>query len=168
MAERRRQAVARVVGVVGLLLLAGTLGCRMMGIPRLALEEASPSGGYLAQVRNEMSLDPPPQSLWIVSGDGSDATRVLQLAEDQDWCDQISWSADGSTVAFVIQRAWIAVYDAQSRELRAREWLAEPGDYPPRDELRELRLSENGTVVSYRLCGRGTGECSDTRESRIL
>ncbi len=160
--------MARPIGVVGLLLLAGALGCRMIGIPKLALEELSPGGGYIAQVRNEMSLDPPRQSLWIVSGDGSGATRVLRLSEDQDWCDQIVWSADGSTVVFVVQRAWIAVYDAQSRELRAREWFVEPGDHPPRDELRELRLSENGTTVTYRLCIRGTGECSDTRESRIL
>lgn len=145
------------------MLLALVLGCRGLALPRVAVEETSPDGRYVASVRNGHSIDPPNQSLWITDRETGDATRVLQLAEDQDWCDVIVWSEDSSTVVFLVQHAWIAVYDAATRRERGRQWLVERREYPTADEVKELRLAADGSLASYRTCRRGTTECSGHR-----
>ena len=163
--------MTRVAACVGLVLLVLGVGCndgwRKLGVPRVALEETSPDEAYVAQVRNAISIDPPNQSLWMAGRDGRGATRVLQLGGDQDWCNQIVWSGDGSTVAFLVQDAWIAVYDAESRRLRVRDWLVPRTGYPTIHEVRDLRLASDGTVASYRVCRRGVEDCSGMREFAI-
>jgi len=161
----------RLVAYVGITLLVLNLGCslswRNLGIPRVALEETSPDGTYVAQVRNHISIDPPLQSLWMAERDGRNATRVLKLSGDQDWCDQIVWSGDGSTVAFLVQGAWIVVYDAYTRQQRVREWLVEQDGYPTLHEVRELKLGTDGSVATYRVCRRGAEECSESWQFAI-
>lgn len=157
----------RVVGYIGLALLLLPIGCRNVGLPRIAVEETSPDGAHVAQVRNGPSIDPPNQSLWLADRDGAGATKLRQLSEDQDWCNQIVWSADGSTVAFLVQDARIAIYEARTRRERAWEWLVEHGGYPTVNEVRELELSPDGSVARYRICRRGTPQCLETRGFQI-
>lgn len=154
----------RGIGCLGLMLLVAGLGCRQLGILPVTLEQASPDGRYVAQVRNHLSIDPPRQSLWLVDKDGEGPTRLRSLSEDQDWCNQIAWSADGATVAFLVQDAWVAVYDAETGEQRAREWLVPQDGYPTVSDARELQLSSDGRLATYRACQRTTAECSELRE----
>lgn len=146
------------------LMLVAVASCRYLGLPAIALQEVSPAGGHVAEVVRRPSLDPPRQSLWLTDLDGGNRTRLLDLAEDQDWCDEIVWSDDGSTLAFVVQRSWVALFDAESREPILRAWLTERDSYPTRDELRDVSLSRDGSSLRYRLCDRATGSCTEPLE----
>ncbi len=100
------------VGSVVLMTLLLHAGCdaRQLGLPRVGLELVSPGGELVAQVRNSPSLDPPRQSLWV-GPSGGKVERVAELAEDQEWCDRIVWSADGSMVGFLVAGTRLIVVD---------------------------------------------------------
>lgn len=145
------------IAVTGLL-----AGCskRQLGLPRVALEQASPDGSVVAYVRNHMEIDPPSQSLWIRSAAGR--KKVLRLGADSDWCNTIVWSGDGSRVGFLVQDARLVVADAATAEIVWQGWLVgeEPRSYPTREQVFELALSDDGLQASFERCPRrGEGDC---------
>lgn len=151
--------VARLALVV--LLLATSLACRMplLGLPRVAMSSTSPDGRFVAVVRNHPTIDPPDQSIWVGEAGGR-LRRVEQLFPDMDWCQAIAWSADSSTVAFVIRRARLRVVRAATGETVYNAWVFEwTGEYPPAIAVKDLALSADGTTASFRGCDR-YGDCS--------
>lgn len=99
------------------------LGCskEQLGLPRTHLAVSSPDGRYVAIVRNHPNIDPPDQTLWIVDRSGNE-WKVRQLGEDSQWCNHISWSADGSTASFLVEgtadHRWLVTADVRSRQVR--------------------------------------------------
>lgn len=156
-------------GLLCILLLAGFvfLWCSpaQFGLPRVALQVASPDGTVMALVRNHMEIDPPSQSLWLQPEDGK-KVMLRKLAADSDWCNLVVWSADGSTVVFLVQDARLIVADAASLEVSSERWLIDyKGAYPPREKVIELQLSSDGSEATYRRCLRRSlrrsGLCSE-------
>ena len=139
------------------------VGCsaEQLGIPRVQIEVRSPSGGHVARVSNHPSIDPPSQSLWVQT-QGGDAVQVRRLAEDQDWCDTIVWSADSTRVAFLVQDAYLVLVDAFSGQVVFERWLIEArGAYPPHEVVEDLLLSEDGSMATFKRCSRRSGTCSE-------
>jgi len=82
-------------------------------------------------VRNHPSPDPPEQSLWLGTGNGSDAEQIRKLSADQDWCHVIEWAGDSRSVAFLVQDARLILVDATTKEIRVDRWLVHQDGYPP-------------------------------------
>lgn len=152
--------IARLACTTALLLVAAGCSPRQLGLPRVALAVASPDGGTTAWVRNHVELDPPSQSLWLRSADG-DEIQLRRLAPDQDWCDTIVWSADGSRVAFLVQQGRLLVADVTGRVVVERWLVPSPRGSPPRERVEELALSPDGSRASFRRCSRTGSGCSE-------
>lgn len=124
----------------------------LLGLPRVPLSVLSPDGRSVASVRNHVTIDPPDQSVWLDSN--GETTRLRRLGPDSDWCDTIVWSADSSTVAFLVQGARLITADRASHHVVSEKWLTDwRGEYPPYRAARDLRLSEDGREARYRDCG---------------
>jgi hypothetical protein len=75
--------------------------------PATSLSVNSPDGVYKAYVKENPSLDPPNQSLFI-SRNGSDKFRLVdELPEDIEFAQQIYWSPDSRIVVF--QTNWYLI-----------------------------------------------------------
>ncbi|HUP61536.1 MAG TPA: hypothetical protein VNA69_14075 [Thermoanaerobaculia bacterium] len=93
-ADRRSRTIARAaVALIALLLAACS---------ETKLEETSPDGRYVAEVRaKKWVLDGPAESLWV--GERDSIQRVRTLGEDSQWCNRIEWSEDSKSVTFHIE-----------------------------------------------------------------
>ncbi len=150
-----------IAGLIALSTIGG--GCRpeQLGIPRVAAERLSPTGQHLAWVKNHLSFDPPAQSLWVRDLRTNEASRVLLLAEDQDWCHTIAWAADGSAVVFIVQDARAVVFDLESNIIPADEWLVSHENYPTKTYADAVSFGESGQSLVFRECHRNGDHCSD-------
>ena len=151
----------RLVAPLVLLLCASGCSREQLGIPRIAAEHLSPTGQHLAWVKNHLSFDPPAQSLWIRDLRTEEATRVLHLAEDQDWCRTIEWAADGSVVVFLVQDARAVVFDLDSDRILTDEWLVSHESYPTKTYADAVSFGESGQSLVFRECQRNGDGCSD-------
>lgn len=153
------------------LLLGVLAGCTKIqwGLPRVAAAVVSPDGRLRAEVRNHPSIDPPRQSLWLVETETGRRHRLARLGEDTHWCQSISWSGDGSKVAFVLQDAYVALYDAASHQKLSEVWLVENDAYPTTREIVDLRLNSDGWQAEYRTCLRRNRRlCSEPRTALLV
>lgn len=145
-----------------LLVCAGGCTRQQLGLPRIAVEELSPNGMHRAWVKNHLSLDPPAQSLWIRDLGTNEASRVLLLSEDQDWCNTIVWAEDSTAVLFLVQDARAVVYDPQRGRILADEWLvAHDGGYPSNKCARAVAFGTGSRTLVFRECHRRGEGCSD-------
>lgn len=132
------------------------LSCRELGLPRVATRASSPDGAFTAEVLNRLSIDPPSQFLALRSADGRVILR--RLAEDQDWCDTIVWSADSRRVAFLVQGIEVDVYDTSGQAI-LRTDLDARGGYPPDQVVRSLAFTDDGRELGFEVCERGSSRC---------
>jgi hypothetical protein len=101
-------------------------------------------------------IDPPSQSIWLGERDGR-LEKLKQLGEDVDWCNTIVWSADSSTVAYLIQDARLVTVNARSRQIVSEHWLTDPKTgYPTAIMVKNLSLSADGHRAIFRECHRDT------------
>ncbi len=149
------------ITLAGLALAA--CSAKQLGLPRRQVEVASPDGRMLAWVANQMSLDPPAQSLWLGAHDGGEPKLLQRLAEDQDWCNQIVWSPDSSMVVFLVQDARAVVADAVRRQVLTEGWLVEPENHPTTSIASDVAFAADGSELVYRECPRSGGACSAER-----
>lgn len=147
--------------LVGLLALTGGCSRSNFGLPQVALAVDSPDGGYRATVRNHISLDPPRQSLWLEQVGGG-RRWLRNLAEDQEGCDQAIWTPDGRHVAFVVQGLEVLLYSVPDGDLVQRTELAPRTLGTPSLRAFDLRLSEDGSVLTFRLCSPRGDTCAET------
>lgn len=147
--------------------LAGLLGvlCLQAACSRVATFRQSPDGHYRALVRNHPSIDPPEQSLWLGTGDGSDAEQIRKLSADQDWCNVVEWAGDSRSVAFLVQDARLILVDATTKRIRVDRWLVPQDGYPPSQVVSALALSPDASSVRFKACRRATGACVDRVET---
>lgn len=141
------------------LLLTPAISCTsrsQWGLPRIPVRAVSPDGRFVALVRNHPDIDPPNQSLVLLDAAGNER-ELRRLAPDQDWCTTVAWSADSSTVAYLVQDLRLTVVDARAVKIVADHWLDEPRDYPPNRMASELAMSSDGREAFFRLCVRGSG-----------
>lgn len=148
--------------------VAGTLsvGCeaRNWGLPRIEVEASSPSGSHVAYVRNHVSIDPPNQSLWVRDLATGERTKLRQLGEDSNWSNFVTWSSDGEAVVFLINDAWVAVYDQTGGEVALGN-LVRNFHVPTRSAVRDLRFAADGRSLEFTACHRRTGR--DCRQHTV-
>ena len=158
-----------------ILLVINCLACSkaQLGLPRTPHSKESPDGRFVAFVRNHITVDPPDQSIWVGHA-GASPRKIERLSADMDWCSTIEWSADSSTVAFVIRGGRLRVVDAANGRTLFNEWIVEwHGEYPPAIEIRDLTLSSDGRTARFRGCraywrDRRYGECSEFKTIDII
>lgn len=159
----------RLAVIVAALVLLATSSCtrKQLGLPRTQVSAKSPDGRFVAFVRNHPNFDPPDQSIWLGPLDGR-AKKLRHLAGDQDWCNTIVWSADSSTVGFLVQDARLITVDAVSGQIVSEKWLVDwRGEYRPSQMAEDLSLSPDGHSASFRVCEHRSGECSEIRTIAI-
>lgn len=139
----------------GFLLLSATACTKdQLGLPITPVSAKSPDGRHIAFVRNHPSIDPPSQSLWL-SSKGRSARKLRSLGEDVDWCRSVVWSADSSTVAFLVRDARLIVVDAETARIVLEVWLTDPNDEAASDRVAsDLVLSDDGREARFRICRR--------------
>ena len=150
----------------GAFLLLSTSACtrEQMGLPMTPVSAKSPDGRHIAFVRNHPSIDPPAQSLWL-SSKGRSSRKLKSLGEDADCCDKIVWSADSSTVSFLVQDARLITADASTGLIVSELWLTERRDgVPPSGMISDLSLSNDGREAKFRDCRREISP--ESRKSR--
>lgn len=153
---RVRSRDSAALALACLMVAAFLLGCdgEMLGLPHVPLAAASPDGRSLAWIRNHTTLDGPSQSIWL-GPVGDTSVQLRRLGEDSDWCNTIVWSADSSTVAYLVQDARLLTADRSSRRIVSEKWLTEwQGEYPPYRMVRNLSLSADGREAHFRDCAR--------------
>ncbi len=160
------------------LLLLSIFACtkEQLGLPGTPLTAKSPNGRHIAFVRNHPSLDPPAQSLWL-STRGRASQKLRSLGEDGDLCRTIVWSADSSTVSFLVHDARLITVDAETARIVSEKWLTgASGEIPADQAVADLSLSDNGREARFRICrrmpARSGGErpladCGDLRTAAI-
>lgn len=152
------------VSIAAMVLTAAGCSAPKLGFPRTAVSAVSPDGRYLALVRNHPSFDPPHQSLWVGERHGA-LEKVKQLGEDVAWCDVVVWSADSSTVSFVVMDAELVTVDARSRQIVTEQRLVDASDYPSAKMVKGLSLSRDGRNALFRECGRDSPRADDRHVS---
>ena len=156
---RHPRKILLTAGLATACLLSAGCTAKDFGFPRVQVEATSPSGSQVAYVRNHPSIDPPNQSLWMKDLGTGKRTKLRKLGEDADWCNAISWSGGGDTVAFLIQDAWVAVYDKAGNEVAVGN-LVQRGGYPTTTEARELEFNDDASGLRFTECHRRSGtEC---------
>jgi hypothetical protein len=142
---------------LAVLAVTGAAASCWYGRGKVALEEAAPVGGGLAQVRDHMSIDPPRQTLWISDSGPASLKRVFKLGEDTHGCSRIVWRPDGRRVGFLINDVELHLYDLQGT-LTDSLPLVEVGGYPGTREARDLAWQDG--VIDYLDCARGSDDCA--------
>jgi hypothetical protein len=149
--------VALVVGV-----LAGsggyTVGLRSADERRIVSSAEAP--GRIPRVtfiRETRCQGQPCQTLWIGSSVSS-ATRVAQL-EPSDRVEEITWSADGYLVGFVVNGYQLRIFDPETLTLRTQVDLLEADRRPTSRIARGVTFSTNGAAVTFDDCPRHTSGC---------
>lgn len=129
------------------------------GRGQVVARSASPDGNRIAEVRSRWTIDPPAHSLWLQRGFRQTPLHLTNLAEDQDWCDQIFWSPNGAQVAFLVRGVRLLVFDAATGEPFKDVPLVPVDGYPGSLEARSLTFSADGRSVSFSSCKRRSSRC---------
>lgn len=138
--------------------------CSRLDAPDVADSWRSPDGRYVAEVRNHLSIDPPYQVLWI-GRPGGPMRRVQTVAADTERSNgPVLWSSDSKRAVYVDAGVSIVVVDPESGGSRRRSILPRDGS----QELRGLRLAEDGTQASFQVCRPRTVECTSARTIPLL
>lgn len=119
-----------------LVLLLLLIGCTQPDLVFL-----SPDHAHTARIENHWSIDPPKQSLWL------DDTKIADLAEDMDWCNQVTWSPNAATVGFVIQDAKLITVDVATKRILDTRWLVDHDDYPTSQVACNVQITDDGQVA---------------------
>jgi hypothetical protein len=152
-------------------ILLSAVALVVTGCGRTHISVSSPDGRVVARVLFHLSIDPPNQSLWLEPIGGT-ARQLRHLAEDQDWCNEVHWSADSSTVAFLIQDARLLAF-TRSGQLLVDRWLVDDRGYPSREVARHFALSSDRSSASFQPCLRnprfstGVPGCSAVTTVRV-
>jgi hypothetical protein len=139
------------VYVALLSLSAASLACDRL-VTSVHLTVPSPDGSTSAVVLDHPSIDPPEQSIGFHPASGA-FHPVRRLASDQDWCHQVFWSADSSTVVFLIQDARMVAY-SRTGDFLADQWLVNHSGYPTPQVAGRFSLSSDGATATFRPCNR--------------
>lgn len=120
----------------------------------------SPDGDLAAWVEEGVALDPPAQSLWVGTPDGTTATKLAQLAEDQEWSNQIFWDAGGRRVGFVVAGQRAEIFDARKARIIDTVTLV-PASADK--EARNVEFVAGGDQLQFLECRRGSAQCFGER-----
>jgi hypothetical protein len=144
---------------VGILAAAGgyTVGLRSAE-ERLIVMSAEPPGlSRVAFTRRTRCEGEPCETLWIGHTRG-DAVKVAQLGP-ADSVEEITWSADGYLVGFVVNGYQLRVFDPETLKPRTQVDLLEPDRRPTARIARGVTFSTNGAAVTFDDCPRYTSGC---------
>lgn len=142
------------VGLVVVIALTAACSREQLGLPRTPVSVVSPDGRFVAFVRNHPNPDPPSQTIWLGPVGGT-AKKVETLGPDSDWCNTIVWSADSSTVSYLVQDERLITVDAGAvRIISVKHLTAWQGEYPPYRIVRNLSLTSDGRAASFEDCKR--------------
>ena len=132
-------------------------GCKAeLGLPRVDSRFTAPSGGFVAEVRNHVSIDPPEQSLWV-GPVGGRLVRVAGVASDTTWDGPCAWSLDSSAFAFMVGDE-LNVVTSRGEGILVRHRLTQVVEGGDR-EIRDLVVSTDSGEMSLVLCGTSNGSC---------
>ncbi|MEO5896268.1 MAG: hypothetical protein ABIS06_11245 [Vicinamibacterales bacterium] len=161
-ARSKSRFVATLIAVIVVGVLAGcggyTVGLRSADERRIVMSAEAPGRiPRVTFVRETRCQGQPCQTLWVGSSRSS-AARVAQLAPS-DTVEEITWSADGSLVGFVVNGYQLRVYDPEKLKLRTEVDLLEADRRPTSRIARGVTFSTNGAAVTFDDCPRHTSGC---------
>ena len=156
---------SRIIGTViaivitGILAGAGgyTVGLRSADDRRIVMIAEPPGLARVAFIRQTRCQGEPCETLWIGRTRGH-AVKVAQLGPT-DSVEEITWSADGYLVGFVVNGYQLRVFDPETLKPRTQVDLLQPDRRPTSRIARGVTFSTNGAAVTFDDCPRYTSGC---------
>jgi len=134
---------------------AFTIGQRFSS--RTVLSARAPDGSRVAIVTERTCLDGACQLLWIGAA-GAGTSNVATLPAGAR-CTEITWTKDGSRVAFVVDGSELQLFDAATLSPTGRMPLVVEDAKPTTRIARGVTFSDNGKAVTFDDCPRAHSGC---------
>ena len=152
---------------VSMLVLAACSRAQL-GLPRVASSSVSPNGLYVVELRNEPTIDPPEQSLWLGRRDGGFRKLAGVASDSPPWKGPGAWSPDSSLFAFAVSTKLVVVESATAT-VRHSEWLIPRTDFTRRaaSGISRVEFDAGSSAVIVELCGESARDCGDERLVRL-
>jgi hypothetical protein len=148
----QRSLPAALAAACALLTLAS---CRPT-IERYAALEWSADKSRVAFARDRLCEKGPCETLYV--GPTIEGASALEgLADRQERCDEIAWTADAKRVAFLINGRQLRIYEADTRKPAGKVNLF--GDASRDRVARGITFSDNGAAVTFDDCPREHAGC---------
>ncbi len=97
------------------------------------------------------------ESLWVGPSD-TEMSQIAMLPKRQH-CDEISWTADGRRVAFLIDGYQLRIYEWEKRVPAGQLNLVEPDGPPTTRVARGVTFSQTGAAITFDDCPRTRSGC---------
>ncbi len=160
-AGSKTRVIATLIGIVVTSILAGaggyTVGLRSADERRIVMVAEPPGLSRIAFTRQTRCQGDPCETLWI-GHTRADAVNVAQLGPT-DSVEEITWSADGYLVGFVVNGYQLRVFDPETLKPRTQVDLLQPDRRPTSRIARGVTFSTNGAAVTFDDCPRHTSGC---------
>ena len=155
-------AILIVAAVVGVLAACGgyTVGLRTADERRVVMLSAPQGLPRVALIRETRCEGQPCQTIWI-GRSRENVTKVGQLSAT-DRVEEITWSADGYLVGFVVNGYQLRVFDPETLKPRTQVDLVDPDRQPTSRIARGVTFSSNGAAVTFDDCPRYTSGCKSS------
>jgi hypothetical protein len=112
---------------------------------------ASPDGRWVATCVDAGSRDSADQRTTVVESSTQKIVMGQRLIKGDDWCDEIAWSRDSQTVAFLIRGYRLIVNRPLEQHTFERTLIhSEPF------EAANIKLDDGGRAATYQKCSRET------------
>jgi hypothetical protein len=159
-ARARGRGGAAIAGLIVVFVAAmiAFAGGWMIGGRRTVLSVAAPAGDAVAYVFEARCAAGLCQSLWI-GKDMKHATMAEMLSGPSEQAGEITWTPDGSRVAFIVNGYQFRLFDARSGANLGAMSLIDPDGFPPSRIARGVTFSANGAAVTFDDCPRTHSGC---------
>jgi hypothetical protein len=157
---RRSPAGAAVAALIAAFVIAiAAFGAGIyLGSRRAVTVAPSPARDAVAFVLEGRCAAGRCQSLWI--GPDTKHARIVQaLAGPSEEAGEITWTADGSRVGFIINGYQLRLFDAKTGSPLGAVAIIDPDGFPSSRIARGVTFSSNGAAVTYDDCPRDHSGC---------
>jgi len=127
--------------------------CYFLKKERIIEESYSPDGLFLAYFTDKPCFDGPCHILYLQNKKTKKTTKLLEIADDSNWCSEISWLPNNREVAFLIMRKKLYIFNINDlKHHRIIDLIpgSENHGYPPNPAVYKFHFSSDGKSIYFK------------------